>query len=66
MKNVTSSTQEALNLLVQGNTLFLKHLSSANDNGHDHFKSKLLELVRGDHTPCCAILNCSDSRVPSM
>ncbi len=50
-------------MLSQGNTRFLKRLDSAN-NGYDTFKVKPLELVSGDQTPVCAILSCSDSRVP--
>ena len=62
-KNVTGSTEESFNLLSQGNTRFLKRLDSTNNN-YDTFNDKPLELVRGDQTPACAILSCSDSRVP--
>lgn len=63
-KSASSSAKEALKLLFQGNTRFLKRLDCANDNGYDLFNVKPLKLVSGDQTPICAILSCSDSRVP--
>jgi len=56
----TGSAKEALKSLSQGNALFLKRLGPANDQ----VKARPLELVSGDQTPTCAILSCSDSRVP--
>jgi carbonic anhydrase len=61
-KTITSCAKEALSLLFQGNGRFLKRLDSA--NGYDPSIARPLKLVTGDQTPFCAILSCSDSRVP--
>jgi len=63
-KNVTRSVKEALKVLSQGNARFLNRLGAANDKGCDVSEANPLKLVSGDQTPFCAILSCSDSRVP--
>lgn len=61
-KNASSSAGQALNFLIQGNNRFLKRLFPVNGNGDGIIKP--LKLISGDQSPFCAILSCSDSRVP--
>lgn len=63
-KNNTSCAKEALNLLFQGNGRFLKQLDSVPNNIHNPYNISPLKLISGNQTPFCAILCCSDSRVP--
>jgi len=62
VKKVNSSAGQALNLLFQGNSRFLKRLNSVNDNGNDIIKPP--KLVSEGQSPFCAILCCSDSCMP--
>jgi carbonic anhydrase len=57
---IGKSEGRSLNLLLEGNTRFLKRLDSANNS---NIAVAPLKLVSGAQSPFCAILSCSDSRV---